>query len=313
VNLNSHEAAEPPKTGALPGSRCKQAQLQVRDCHRLWPSPKAYAGRERQRHPDNQQECGFAEYRVTASLTGKVEEDCAVRLPKTCASMTPEAKTEGRWKQRRSTAPATCEPRYRAGSEGRRAGGRVSSRKSMPCACSACLRAGHALVNLLALMRQHPKTAKVGGSSGGVPPLLRALARPPGRVQSQARRRSTAAACGSARSSRFGGRRQGRWRVEPLRTWLHCCLTPRSRGDPARRGALGPRRAVAGSIVLRGPKAPRLSGRLSSNVRPQNTRLCRSHAPNPCPSVAAQVAADPSPLRAGSPSVPRGRQARCRR
>jgi hypothetical protein len=31
---------------------------------------------------------------------------------------------------------------------------------------------------------------------------------------------------------------------------------------------LGPRRAVAGSIVLRGPKAPRLAGRLSSNVRP---------------------------------------------
>jgi hypothetical protein len=50
-----------------------------------------------------------------------------------------------------------------------------------------------------------------------------------------------------------------------------CGLTPRSRGDPTRRGALGPRRAVAGSIVLRGPKAPRLSGRLSSNVRPQTT------------------------------------------
>ena len=31
---------------------------------------------------------------------------------------------------------------------------------------------------------------------------------------------------------------------------------------------MGPRRAVVGSIVLRGPKAPRLAGRLSSNVRP---------------------------------------------
>jgi len=33
------------------------------------------------------------------------------------------------------------------------------------------------------------------------------------------------------------------------------------------RGTLAPRRAVAGSIVLRGAKAPRLAGRLSSNVR----------------------------------------------
>jgi hypothetical protein len=119
---------------------------------------------------------------------------------------------EGRWKQRRSTAPATS-------------------------ACAA-----------------------------------------PGRVQSQARRRSTAAACASARSSRFAGRCQGCWRVEPLRTWLHCCLTPRSRGDPARRGALGPRRAVASSIVLRGPRAPHLTGRLSSNVRPQIGRAAAVRA-----------------------------------
>jgi hypothetical protein len=41
-----------------------------------------------------------------------------------------------------------------------------------------------------------------------------------------------------------------------------------------RRAALGPRRAVAGSIVLRGPRAARLTGRLSSNVRR------RSHAPD---------------------------------
>jgi hypothetical protein len=136
-----------------------------------------------------------------------------------------------------------------------------SARESRPCAGQP--------VSLFALTRQYPKTAKVGGSSGGVPPLLRAPARPAGRVQSQARRRSTAATCASARSSRFGGCGLSRWRVEPWCTWLHCCLTPRSRGDPARRGALGPRSAVAGSIVLRGPKAPRLAGRLSSNVRPQ--------------------------------------------
>jgi hypothetical protein len=116
--------------------------------------------------------------------------------------------------------------------------------------------------------RGNTRRRKVGGSSGGVPPLLRAAARPPSRVQSQARRQSTAAACASARSSRFGGRGQGCWRVEPWCTWLHCCLTPRSRGDPTRRATLGPRRAVAGSIVLRGPRVARLAGRLSSNVRP---------------------------------------------
>jgi len=48
---------------------------------------------------------------------------------------------------------------------------------------------------------------------------------------------------------------------------MQCGLTPRSRGDPTRRATLGPRRAVAGSIVLRGPRAPRLAGRLSANVR----------------------------------------------
>jgi hypothetical protein len=158
-----------------------------------------------------------------------------------------------------------------------------SARESRPCAGQP--------VSLFALTRQYPKTAKVGGSSGGVPPLLRAPARPAGRVQSQARRRSTAATCASARSSRFGGCGLSRWRVEPWCTWLHCCLTPRSRGDPARRGALGPRSAVAGSIVLRGPKAPRLAGRLSSNVRPQNTHPCTSHALSPCSSVAAQFEA----------------------
>jgi hypothetical protein len=67
----------------------------------------------------------------------------------------------------------------------------------------------------------------------------------------------------------------------------HCGLTPRSRGDPARRGALGPHRAVAGSIVLRGPRAPHLTGRLSSNVRPQIA--------SPCQLVASQTA-EPQPL-----------------
>jgi hypothetical protein len=57
-------------------------------------------------------------------------------------------------------------------------------------------------------------------------------------------------------------------RLSPIHRRKRRCLTPRSRGDPTRRATLGPRRAVAGSIVLRGPRAAHLAGRLSSNVRP---------------------------------------------
>ena len=45
-----------------------------------------------------------------------------------------------------------------------------------------------------------------------------------------------------------------------------CCLTPRSSGDPTRRGALG-RQPGRKLIVGCRPRAPHLVGRLSSNVR----------------------------------------------
>jgi hypothetical protein len=51
---------------------------------------------------------------------------------------------------------------------------------------------------------------------------------------------------------------------------------------------MGPRSAVAGSIVLRGPKAPRLAGRLSSNVRRRETEVLsggRNYASACCPGL----------------------------
>jgi len=47
---------------------------------------------------------------------------------------------------------------------------------------------------------------------------------------------------------------------------------------------LAPRRAVAGSIVLRGAKAACLGGRLSSNVRPQTTTPPPVDLESPCSS-----------------------------
>ena len=80
-----------------------------------------------------------------------------------------------------------------------------------------------------------------------------------------------------------------------------CRLTPRSRGDPTRHGALAPRRAVAGSIVLRGARAPCRMGRLSSNVSPHVEALCafvlwRQHS----------LFAEPSALRRRLPSQRNG-------
>ena len=58
----------------------------------------------------------------------------------------------------------------------------------------------------------------------------------------------------------------GHWPARPRARGQHCGLTPRSSADCPRQAALAAPRPLS---ILRGPKAPRLTGRVSSNVRPR--------------------------------------------
>jgi hypothetical protein len=101
-------------------------------------------------------------------------------------------------------------------------------------------------------------TARCGQAAARVLGALRPASKP------WRQRRSTALA-GQVSSLRRQGSRPRSGKHNALRQG--CGLTPRSRGDPPRQANLAPRRAVAGSIVLRGARASCLVGRLSSNVR----------------------------------------------
>jgi hypothetical protein len=59
-----------------------------------------------------------------------------------------------------------------------------------------------------------------------------------------------------------------------------CGLTPRSSGDPPRRGALALAAPGFATLSPPGPNRPTAPGRLSSNVRPQSRPSCRPPAVN---------------------------------
>ena len=109
MNLNSHEAAEPPKTGVVPRPRREQVALEVRDCHHLWP----YAADSRRPRKgatalrgsmNNHQECGFAEYRVAASWAREPRDKTTLVPVKIGAESTPLTHLPSLRRLRRSLA-----------------------------------------------------------------------------------------------------------------------------------------------------------------------------------------------------------------